>query len=369
MARASARVVDADADCNRSANARQTTHFADSDDDFAPTPMSGGAGAGGGVKVPILRSSLATTGQNRATVGFSLSSLPSLPQESTQQLLEEFIPSVDNGVSLLEADTTLQRTQNLVNVHGRQVVEKDRENRQLGVSSGSASRLVGCEGRALKLHGKGKSMHEESEIQNSNVHRKTKGFAAIGGGGPVRQARREEPVQKHPEKKKRKTSCPKGRGDRHRTRYVQDDAEVSDDVEVSADEAEEEEEANISGLLDDATQDETSMTPGMMRAVYARSLHPSQARRAGFSSQQLGAFKMRFVSGDVTALRSCSESDEDEDASAEHDSEMDDFIVSCNESEISLHSSQGGVSDALDEEAASTRGPSSMGRLSRQARR
>ena len=369
LARASARVVDADADCNRSANARQTTHFADSDDDFAPTPMSGGAGAGGGVKVPILRSSLATTGQNRATVGFSLSSLPSLPQESTQQLLEEFIPSMDNGVSLLEADTTLQRTHNLEHVHGREVAEKDRENRQLGVSSGSASRLVGGEGRALKLHGKGKSMHEESEIQNGNGHRKTKGFAAIGGGGPVRQARREEPVQRHPEKKKRKTSCPKGRGDRHRTRYVEDDAEVSDDVEVSADEAEEEEESNISGLLDDATQDETSMTPGMMRAVYARSLHPSQARRAGFSSQQLGAFKMRFVSGDVTALRSCSESDEDEDASAEHDSEMDDFIVSCNESEISLHSSQGGVSDALDEEPASTQGPSSMGRLSRQARR
>jgi hypothetical protein len=59
-----------------------------------------------------------------------------------------------------------------------------------------------------------------------------------------------------------------------RNRYIEDDAEVSDDVAVSGDE-EEEDESNLSGLIDDESQN-CSMTPGLMRQVYAKSLHPSQ---------------------------------------------------------------------------------------------
>ena len=60
-----------------------------------------------------------------------------------------------------------------------------------------------------------------------------------------------------------------------RNRYIEDDAEVSDDVAVSGDEEEEEEESNLSGLIDDESQN-CSMTPGLMRQVYAKSLHSSQ---------------------------------------------------------------------------------------------
>ena len=60
-----------------------------------------------------------------------------------------------------------------------------------------------------------------------------------------------------------------------RNRYIEDDAEVSDDVAVSGDEEEEEDESNLSGLIDDESQN-CSMTPGLMRQVYAKSLHSSQ---------------------------------------------------------------------------------------------
>ena len=139
-----------------------------------------------------------------------------------------------------------------------------------------------------------------------------------------------------------------------RNRYIEDDAEVSDDVAVSGDE-EEEEESNLSGLIDDESQN-CSMTPGLMRQVYAKSLHSSQvcvslslaralsrslaltpslplrrslarfslciksyrnvhysigkiltqAHRAGFSSAvRVGGYKMKFVRGDVKTLLSC----------------------------------------------------------------
>ena len=163
----------------------------------------------------------------------------------------------------------------------------------------------------------------------------------------VQNARVASSCQRPKEKSGKAARKPRKSGARHE--YLEDDAEVSDDVEVSGDEVEEAEDemSNVSGLLDDDSMN-CSMSVDM-REVYAKSLLPSQARRAGFApAQRVGGYKMRFMAEDTKIFKSCSESDDD--ASDEYDSEMDDFIVGSDVSEISIHSSQGGVSDEFDDD-------------------